>query len=60
MSEPAPVTGDPIGTIKIVWTDCENGILTYDLTDPEVSGEIPIRRITLDNVPLCEALNTEE
>jgi len=46
----------PIGTITIVWHDCEHGTLTYDIDPPGVSGEIPIRRIVPDNAALCEAL----
>ncbi len=60
MAEPPAVTGkDPIGTITIVWSDCENGVLTYDIDPPGVSGEIPIKRIVPDNVALCEALAAE-
>ena len=57
--EPAPQTGDSIGTIAIEWSDCENGVLTYDLDQPRVSGVVPIRRIVADNVPLCEALQVK-
>jgi len=57
--EPVPQTGDSIGTIAIEWSDCENGVLTYDLDQPRVSGVVPIRRIVADNVPLCEALQVK-
>jgi hypothetical protein len=30
--------------------------VTYDITEPAVSGVIPIQRIVEDNVALCEAL----
>ena len=43
----------------ITWTGCNSGIVSYALTDPEVSGEIPIQRIVLDNVPACEAAQAE-
>ena len=57
MAEPPAITGGaPIGTVTIVWSDCENGLLTYDIDPPGVSGEIPIKRIVLDNVALCEVL----
>jgi PKD repeat protein len=42
-------------TIEIVWSDCKAGILNYDIPTLELSGEIPIQRITEDNVPACEA-----
>ena len=48
----SPVT---VGTITIVWTDCNEGLLSYNLTTPDISGEIPIERIVLDNVPACQA-----
>ncbi len=56
-AEPEAVTGESIGTITIVWSDCENGVLTYDIDPPGVRGEIPIKRIVPDNLALCEALN---
>jgi len=42
-------------SIEIVWSDCKAGILNYDIPTLELSGEIPIERITEDNVPACEA-----
>ena len=45
-----------IGTMEITWTDCNTAEVRYDLTSPERSGVIPIERITLDNIALCEAL----
>jgi plastocyanin len=55
-SEEPPV-GPPVqvGTITIVWSGCNAGVLSYDLTSPMRSGEIPIERIVLDNVPACLA-----
>jgi polyhydroxybutyrate depolymerase len=55
-AEPSPETGGPIGTIEILWSDCENANLTYQLDQPNVSGSIELRRITEDNVKVCEAL----
>ena len=54
-AEPAVDQPVPVGTITIVWSGCNEGLLTYDLTQPMVSGQIPIERIVLDNVPACEA-----
>jgi hypothetical protein len=52
---PKPVTGPPIGTITIVWQDCEHATLTYEIDPPGVMGAIPITRVAPDNVALCEA-----
>ena len=57
--EPEP-TQEPYGTIDIIWSDCENAVLSYDISSAGVSGDIPITRIALDNVPRCEALNAAE
>jgi hypothetical protein len=45
----------PIGTATIKWTGCNAATLTYDIPSLELMGEIPIERIVLENVPLCEA-----
>lgn len=57
---PAQNDGIGDGTITIEFADCTEGLVTYQLTTPGVSGEIPIRRITDDNVALCEALAGEK
>ena len=53
-----PATTDPAGdgTMTIEFADCENGLVNYEITSLGISGVIPIQRIALDNVPLCEAL----
>ena len=54
-ASPAPTQhGD--GTVTVDMTDCENGTITYDIDSANLRGEIPIQRIALDNVPLCESL----
>ena len=56
-AEPPAVTDTtPIGTITIVWSGCNAGVLSYDLPGLGLSGDIPIQRIVLDNVVLCETL----
>jgi hypothetical protein len=45
------------GTLTIEFADCSGGLVKYQITSLGISGEIPIQRITPDNVPLCEALN---
>lgn len=56
-AEPTPIT-DPqgIGVMTIEFADCKQGLVTYELTSPMVSGVIPIQRIALSNVALCENL----
>lgn len=55
-AEPAAVTDqNPVGSIVITWMDCTSAVLSYDIPGLGLVGEIPLRRITSDNVPLCEA-----
>ena len=54
-SEPAVGPAEEVGTITIVWTGCNEGLLSYDLPGLGLMGDIPIERIALDNVPACEA-----
>lgn len=54
-----PVTStdqDGDGTLKLEFSGCNEGLVTYEITSLDISGEIPIERIVLDNVPLCEML----
>lgn len=56
-AEPAAeVDTGGIGTMMIEFADCGDGLLTYEITTIERSGEIPIQRIVSDNVSLCESL----
>jgi len=57
-AEPIP-SADPAGygAMTIQFADCTEGLLNYEITSPGISGEIPIQRITPDNVALCESLN---
>jgi plastocyanin len=54
-AEPAASPPQAVGTISIVWTGCNEGLLSYDLSGLGLAGDIPIERIVLDNVPACEA-----
>ncbi len=47
-------TGD--GAMTIEFADCTQGLINYEITSLGISGEIPIQRLTPDNVALCEAL----
>jgi len=57
-AEPEATT-DPsgIGTLTIEFADCANGLVSYEIASLDMSGEIPIQRVALDNVALCETLN---
>lgn len=44
------------GTMTLEFADCAEGLVKYEITSLGISGEIPIQRITTDNVALCEAL----
>ena len=42
--------------MTIGFAECSEGLVNYQITSLDISGEIPIQRITPENVPLCEAL----
>jgi hypothetical protein len=42
--------------MTIEFADCTEGLVSYEITSLDISGEIPIQRITPDNVALCETL----
>jgi hypothetical protein len=45
------------GTFVVEFLDCRNGLVHYDIPSLGLSGTVPIERITLDNVGLCESQN---
>jgi hypothetical protein len=56
-----PASNDGIGDgiMTIEFADCTEGLVTYEITSPSLSGEIPIQRIVNDNVTLCETLSSQ-
>ncbi len=42
-------------TIEVVWTNCNEAVVTYDIPTLGLSGEIPVERSVLDHVAACEA-----
>ena len=60
-SEVPPVDSEQIegASIEIVWSGCNEGILKYDIPTLGLSNDIPIQRIVLDNVPACEAAQSQ-
>ena len=58
-TQPVPTTDqDGDGTLTIEFAGCNEAIATYEITSLDISGEIPLERTALDNVPLCELLST--
>ena len=56
-AEPPAVTDlGGYGVMTIEFADCNNGLVSYEITSLGISGEIPVERIVLDNLPLCEIL----
>ncbi len=53
-----PVVGPPVndGTMRVNFSGCNSGTITYDIPSVQLSGEIPIERVSLDNIALCESL----
>jgi endonuclease I len=56
-----PAVGPPVkdGTMKIKFSSCKAGAITYNIPSVNLSGEVPIERIILDNVALCESLGQQ-
>jgi len=46
----------PDGTMVLTFSDCNTGIIEYDIPSIDRQGVVPIERVAVDNVPLCEAL----
>lgn len=44
------------GTMIVEFSDCGAGTISYDIPSIERQGDIPIQRVALDNVALCEEL----
>jgi len=55
-AEPAVSRDTDYGSMRIEFADCTEALVTYEIPSLGISGEFPIERIALDNVPLCESL----
>lgn len=44
------------GTVTLTFDDCYSGTIEYNIPSIDRQGTVPIQRIVMDNVPLCEAL----
>lgn len=47
------------GKAVVEFSGCNAGTVTYDITSIGMVGEVPIERVSTDNVPLCESLEAE-
>jgi len=52
-----PVSRIRDGTMIVEFTGCNSGSVSYDIASVDLQGVVPIERIVLDNVPLCEELD---
>lgn len=48
------------GSVTVEFSDCENGLISYEIDSLSLQGVIPISRIALDNVPGCEELTSSD
>lgn len=56
-----PVTqSQSSGVMTVEFTTCTNASITYDLSSIDQQRVIPIQRISLENVPLCETFKEVE
>ena len=53
---PTEITRVDDGTIILTFNDCYSGTVSYDIPSINQVGVVPIERVAVDNVALCEAL----
>jgi cyclophilin family peptidyl-prolyl cis-trans isomerase len=54
-----PVTNSLFGSVNIQFSSCNRAVMTYEITEPAISGTIPLHRQSDVNVELCEQLAAE-
>jgi cyclophilin family peptidyl-prolyl cis-trans isomerase len=47
------------GTITLTFSDCNSGLVEYDIPSIDRQGSVPIERVAGDNITLCETLAGE-
>ena len=52
---PATTSPSPYGTMRLSFSDCNSGLVEYDLPSVQQSGSIAITRASAENVAACEA-----
>jgi len=55
---PAP-TRSPVGTMTVEFSNCLEGIVTYDIPSLDRQGIVPIQRIARDHIANCEHLSAQ-
>lgn len=56
--QPAPLS-EEIGEIYVEFSSCNSGTVNYDMPDLGLQSVVPIERIALDNIALCEILSVQ-
>lgn len=57
-NSPLPIPqSHPDGNIRVDFEDCNSGTVTFHIPSIDKQGAVPIERITLDLVPVCEQLD---
>lgn len=57
-SEPRPTQSNG-GSLVFEFENCEKATATYDITSIDRQGQIPLQRVSTDNVALCRRINEE-
>ena len=57
-SPPEP-TSQKDGDMLLEFSGCNAGTITYTIPSINRQGTVPVERIALDNIPLCETLATQ-
>lgn len=55
-----PITNTAIGTATLTFENCNSGTVVYDIPSVNRQGTIPIERVAIDNVELCETIQDAE
>ena len=55
-AEPAAEPAEKAGTMKLQFSNCNAGLISYDIPALDLSGTVLIQRVAPDNVDLCESL----
>lgn len=56
--DPQSVSTDPVGTATVAFSDCNNGQLTYDLSDWNKQGAFFIQRVVPGSENTCQDLSS--
>lgn len=54
--DPQPPTTDPVGELKLVFTDCESGEIRYRIDGEGLQGVFPVQRVVPGSAAPCQQL----